>query len=45
VLYYPQLLGLALGFSPDELGFRLNRVKARDILRRLSKREPSQAET
>jgi heterodisulfide reductase subunit B len=35
VLYYPQLLGLALGFSPDELGFRLNRVKARDIVRRL----------
>jgi heterodisulfide reductase subunit B len=27
VLYYPQLLGLALGFTPDELGFRLNRVK------------------
>jgi heterodisulfide reductase subunit B len=45
VLYYPQLLGLALGFSPDELGFRLNRVKARDIVRRLSKRDPSQAQT
>ena len=29
VLYYPQLLGLALGFTPDELGFRWNRVKAR----------------
>jgi heterodisulfide reductase subunit B len=36
VLYYPQLLGLALGFTPDELGFRLNRVKARDIVRRLA---------
>lgn len=27
VLYYPQLLGLALGFTPEELGFQLNRVK------------------
>jgi heterodisulfide reductase subunit B len=27
VLYYPQVLGLALGFTPHELGFRLNRVK------------------
>jgi heterodisulfide reductase subunit B len=32
VLYYPQLLGLALGFTPDELGFRLNRVKPRKLL-------------
>ena len=39
VLYYPQLLGLALGFTPDELGFRLNRVKARAILQRLSQQE------
>ncbi len=31
VLYYPQLLGLALGFTPDELGFRMNRIKL-DIL-------------
>jgi heterodisulfide reductase subunit B len=35
VLYYPQVLGLALGFGPDELGFRLNRVKAREILKKL----------
>jgi heterodisulfide reductase subunit B len=32
VIYYPQLLGLALGLTPDELGFRLNRVKARKIV-------------
>jgi heterodisulfide reductase subunit B len=32
VLFYPQLLGLALGFTPDELGFRLNRVKARKLI-------------
>ena len=29
VLYYPQLLGFALGFAPAELGFRLNRVKGK----------------
>jgi heterodisulfide reductase subunit B len=32
VLYYPQLLGLALGLTPDQLGFRLNRVKARKLM-------------
>jgi len=32
VLYYPQLLGLALGFTPDEMGFRLNRVKASKLI-------------
>ncbi len=35
VLYYPQLLGLALGLDPkQELGFNLNRVKARALLER-----------
>jgi len=29
VLYYPQLLGLALGFTPAELGFRLNRIRGK----------------
>jgi heterodisulfide reductase subunit B len=38
VLYYPQLLGLALGFTPDELGFRLNRVKARKIIQQFAER-------
>ena len=32
VLYYPQLLGLALGASMDELGFKLNRIKDKDFL-------------
>jgi heterodisulfide reductase subunit B len=32
VLYYPQVLGLALGIDPKELGFRLNKVKAKDLL-------------
>jgi len=35
VLYYPQVLGLALGIPPDELGLALNRVKPREILSRL----------
>ena len=33
VVYYPQVLGLALGFSADELGFKLNRVKPKDLLK------------
>jgi heterodisulfide reductase subunit B len=36
VLYYPQLLGLALGLSAEEVGLRLNRVKARSIMRQMS---------
>lgn len=34
-IYYPQLLGLALGYSPDELGFKINRVKPDKILERI----------
>jgi heterodisulfide reductase subunit B len=32
VIYYTQLLGLALGIKPDELGFKFNRVKADGII-------------
>ncbi len=35
VLYYPQILGLALGFSMEEMGIKLNRVKPRELIRRL----------
>jgi len=35
VLYYPQLLGIALGIDPKSLGFRLNRVKADKFLERV----------
>ena len=35
VLYYPQILGLAMGFQPEELGFKLNRVKPRRLLKAL----------
>lgn len=32
VLYYPQLLGLAMGIGPTELGLNLNRVEALELL-------------
>jgi heterodisulfide reductase subunit B len=32
VLYYPQLLGLALGLSADQVGLTMNRVKSRKLL-------------
>jgi heterodisulfide reductase subunit B2 len=35
ILYYPQLLGLSLGFAPDDLGFNLNRIKAKSLLAKL----------
>ncbi|RKZ16048.1 CoB--CoM heterodisulfide reductase subunit B [bacterium] len=35
VFYYPQILGLALGIPPDELGFKLNRVKPKAFLEKL----------
>ncbi|MFH1135768.1 MAG: CoB--CoM heterodisulfide reductase iron-sulfur subunit B family protein [Pseudomonadota bacterium] len=33
LFFYPQLLGLALGFKPDELGFKHNRIKDKDMLK------------
>lgn len=32
VLFLPQVLGLAMGFSDAELGFRFNKVKAKELL-------------
>ena len=32
VLFYPQLLGLAMGFNEEELGLNLNRVKVSELL-------------
>ena len=35
VLYYPQLLGLALGIEPDELGFDLNATSVEKLLKKI----------
>jgi heterodisulfide reductase subunit B len=35
VLYYPQILGLAMGFSLEEMGVKLNRVKPRGLIKAL----------
>ncbi len=39
VLYYPQILGLAMGFSMEEMGIKLNRVKPRKLIETLRARE------
>lgn len=39
VLYLPQLLGLAFGMDKKELGFRLNKVKAKALLQKLEGEE------
>jgi heterodisulfide reductase subunit B len=35
VLYYPQVLGLAFGIEPKQLGFRLNKIKPATVLEKL----------
>ena len=35
VLYYPEMIGLSLGLSPDELGLKFHRVKVAPLLKRL----------
>jgi heterodisulfide reductase subunit B len=37
VLFYPQLLGLALGLEPDELGFKMNRVKTTELVKKIQR--------
>ncbi|MBE0432290.1 CoB--CoM heterodisulfide reductase iron-sulfur subunit B family protein [candidate division WOR-3 bacterium] len=39
VLYYPQVLGLALGIDERSLGLRMNRVPTRDLLQRIPEGE------
>lgn len=38
ILFYPQLLGLALGIEPDELGMRMNRIKPNELLKKVHRR-------
>ncbi|KIX14376.1 CoB--CoM heterodisulfide reductase iron-sulfur subunit B family protein [Dethiosulfatarculus sandiegensis] len=33
VVYLTQILGLAMGYSPNDLGFKLNRVKPKDLVK------------
>lgn len=35
VLFYPQLLGMALGLNPQELGIDMNRVRATNLLEKI----------
>jgi len=35
VLYYPQILGLAMGMEPKALGLQMNRVRAKDLLEKV----------
>lgn len=35
VLFYPQILGLALGINPEELGFTMNRISVQGILSKI----------
>jgi len=44
VLYYPQLLGLGLGFTPDQLGFKMNSVKTEALKEKIGSLPPVQAE-
>jgi heterodisulfide reductase subunit B len=37
VLYYPQILGLALGMDEKSLGMQLNRTKAKDFVDKVKK--------
>jgi heterodisulfide reductase subunit B len=38
ILYYPQLLGLALGLEPDELGMKMNRVRTTELVKKVNRR-------
>ena len=38
VLFYPQLLGLAMGMEPDEVGIKMNRVKPTELMKKIGKR-------
>jgi heterodisulfide reductase subunit B2 len=38
ILFYPQLLGLAMGLEPDELGMKMNRVRPTELLKKVNRR-------
>jgi heterodisulfide reductase subunit B len=45
VLYYPQLLGLGLGFTPDELGFKMNSIRTQELKDKINSLPLLEAET
>jgi heterodisulfide reductase subunit B len=38
ILYFPQLVGLALGIEPDDLGMKMNRIKTVELLKKINRR-------
>ena len=38
ILFYPQVLGLAMGMEPEELGIKMNRIKPTDLLKKVNRR-------
>jgi heterodisulfide reductase subunit B len=42
VLYYPQLLGMAMGISSKELGMNMNRVSVKELVSRMEERKAVQ---
>ena len=38
ILFYPQLLGLALGMAPEELGLNMNRIKPNELVKKVNPR-------
>jgi len=42
ILYYPQLLGLALGRKPEELGLDMNRVSVDELLKKVMNKQKNE---
>jgi len=38
ILFYPQVLGLAMGMEPDEVGIKMNRVKPTELMKKITRR-------
>ena len=36
ILFYPQVLGLAMGMEPEELGIKMNRVRPTELLKKIN---------
>jgi len=38
ILFYPQILGLAMGIGQEELGIKMNRVRPTELLKKINKK-------